>query len=76
MSFQEAMYLDDNIEELATSLTGFMEPMIKGIRDLGDQGGMRGAFLRVLVTQGDSVVVRREGKEGSELVAWLALATG
>ncbi|KAI4148945.1 MAG: hypothetical protein L6R39_002643 [Caloplaca ligustica] len=75
MSLQEVMYLDDNIEELARSLTGLMEPMMKGIWDLGDQGGMRGALLRVFETQGDRFLVRKDGKVGLKLVAWLALAT-
>ncbi|KAL8721633.1 MAG: hypothetical protein Q9225_001722 [Loekoesia sp. 1 TL-2023] len=75
MSLQEVMYLDDNIEELAGSLTGLMEPMMKGVWDLEGLGGMRGALLRVLETQGDRFLVKKDGKVGLKLVAWLALAT-
>lgn len=74
-SLQEVMYLGDNLEELAGSLTGLMEPMMKGIWDLEDQGGIRGALLRVFEAQGDRLLVRKDGKVGLKLVAWLALAT-
>ena len=75
MSMQEVMYLDQNIEELAGSLAGLMEPMMKSIWDLEEQGGMRGALLRVFQTQGDRFLVKKDGKVGLKLVAWLALAT-
>lgn len=67
--------LDANIEELAGSLTGLMEPMMKGVWDLESQGGMRGALLRSFTAQGEKFLVKKDGKVGLKLVAWLALAT-
>lgn len=75
MTLREVLYCDNTLDDLVRSLTGLMEPMMRGIWNLTDQGGMQGALLQVLETQGDKFLVKVNGKVGLKLIAWIAVAT-